>query len=218
MTFPFADAPADSAAPRRMSADAEEDRRVAAAVSGDVAAFRALYTKYRSTVARLVYRMGAPPGDLEDAVQEVFVQVHRSLKDFRGQAKFSTWLHRVTVNVVLMQRRAQKARPAFADEPKDELPADAPLPDEDAERLERLRAFSRLLERLADKKRLVFVLHDLEGVSPAEISTIVGAPVLTVRTRLFYARREIEAMLAEEPSLAQLRGTFSRRDQGGDDE
>jgi len=68
-----------------------------------------------------------------------------------------------------------------------------------------MRAFARLLGRLADKKRVVFVLHELEGVPPSEIAQIVGAPVLTVRTRLFYARRELEAMLAEEPSLAGLR-------------
>jgi hypothetical protein len=63
---------------------------------------------------------------------------------------------------------------------------------------------------LAEKKRTVFVLHELEGVPPAEIASIVGAPVLTVRTRLFYARRELEALLAEEPSLASLRSTFSK--------
>ena len=70
-----------------------------------------------------------------------------------------------------------------------------------------MRAFQRLLARLADKKRVVFVLHELEGMSPAEIADIVGAPVLTVRTRLFYARRELEAMLAEEPSLANLQAS-----------
>ena len=67
-----------------------------------------------------------------------------------------------------------------------------------------MRAFQRLLARLADKKRVVFVLHELEGMTPSEIADVVGAPVLTVRTRLFYARRELEAMLAEEPTLAPL--------------
>jgi RNA polymerase sigma-70 factor (ECF subfamily) len=142
----------------------------------------------------------------------VFVQVHRSLKDFRGQSKFSTWLHRVTVNVVLMHRRAARSRPVFADEPLGEAlaPGDDVRPDEDAERRERVRAFGRLLDRLADKKRIVFVLHELEGISPGEIAKIVGAPVLTVRTRLFYARREIEAMLGDEPSLAGLQHRFSK--------
>jgi RNA polymerase sigma-70 factor (ECF subfamily) len=69
-----------------------------------------------------------------------------------------------------------------------------------------------LLGRLAEKKRIVFVLHELEGLSPTEIADIVGAPVLTIRTRLFYARRELEDMLAEEPSLAALEGTFGPGD------
>jgi RNA polymerase sigma-70 factor (ECF subfamily) len=134
------------------------------------------------------------------------------MRDFRGQAKFSTWLHRVTVNVVLMHRRAARSRPVFADEPAADASvrsSDIP-PDEDAERRERVRAFGRLLDRLADKKRIVFVLHELEGIAPGEIAKIVGAPVLTVRTRLFYARRELEAMLAEEPSLAGMQLTFSK--------
>ncbi|HEX3345603.1 MAG TPA: sigma factor-like helix-turn-helix DNA-binding protein, partial [Polyangiaceae bacterium] len=57
---------------------------------------------------------------------------------------------------------------------------------------------------------IVFVLHELEGIAPAEIARIVGAPVLTVRTRLFYARRELEDMLDDEPSLAAMRLSFSR--------
>lgn len=190
-----------------------EDALVARAAAGDAEAFRALFHRHRADVTRLVFRMMSPAGaDIDDVVQEVFVQVFRSLPDFRGASKFSTWLHRVTVNVVLMHRRSAKSRPVLAGEPPSELvpDEDQTLPDDDAERRERMRAFQRLLGRLADKKRVVFVLHELEGLSPAEISEIVGAPVLTVRTRLFYARRELEAMLHEEPSLASLRATFAK--------
>jgi RNA polymerase sigma-70 factor, ECF subfamily len=183
---------------------------VARAAADDAAAFRELYDKHRMAVARLVFRMLGGRGDVDDVIQEVFVQVHRSLKDFRGQSKFSTWLHRVTVNVVLMHRRAARSRPAFAEEPVGDIPHTRQAPDEDAERRERMRAFARLLERLADKKRIVFVLHELEGISPEEIGKIVGAPVLTVRTRLFYARRELEAMLPDEPSLVGLGIGFSK--------
>lgn len=195
----------------------DEQGLIARATANDTAAFRELYNRHRVDVARLVYRMLGGRGDLEDVIQEVFVQVHKSLKDFRGQSKFSTWLHRVTVNVVLMHRRAARSRPVFADEPLGEgiLHGEDVPPDEDAERRERVRAFARLLDRLADKKRIVFVLHELEGISPGEIAKIVGAPVLTVRTRLFYARREIEAMLAEEPSLAGLRSELSRASGAG---
>ncbi|HEY5242790.1 MAG TPA: RNA polymerase sigma factor [Polyangiaceae bacterium] len=197
----------------------DEERLIASAAAGDTAAFRQLYERHRTDVARLVYRMLGARGDLEDVIQEVFVQVYKSLKDFRGQSKFSTWLHRVTVNVVLMHRRAARSRPVFADEPPPEpaLRSGDIAPDEDADRRERMRAFSRLLGRLADKKRIVFVLHELEGIAPAEIARIVGAPVLTVRTRLFYARRELEEMLGDEPSLAAMRLSFSRVSGAGGD-
>jgi RNA polymerase sigma-70 factor (ECF subfamily) len=194
----------------------DEERLIARASAGDTGAFRQIYERHRQDVARLVYRMIGPRSEIEDVIQEVFVQVYKSLKDFRGQSKFTTWLHRVTVNVVLMHRRAARSRPIFTDEP----PAEAALrsgdvsPDEDFERRERMRAFGRLLERLADKKRIVFVLHELEGIPPGEIAKIVAAPVLTVRTRLFYARREIEAMLREEPSLSGMQLTFAKASSG----
>jgi RNA polymerase sigma-70 factor, ECF subfamily len=192
------------------------ERLIARAAAGDREAFRQVYERHRQDVARLVYRMIGPRSDLEDVIQEVFVQVYKSLKDFRGQSKFSTWLHRVTVNVVLMHRRAARSRPVFAEPPVEAtLGSEDVGPDEDAERRERMRAFGRLLDRLAEKKRLVFILHELEGVPPGEIARVVGAPVLTVRTRLFYARREIEAMLAEEPSLAGIQLTFSKVSGGG---
>lgn len=195
----------------------DDDARILQdAASGDAEAFRKLFARHRTDVQRLVFRMVGGRSDIDDIVQEVFIQVFRSLRDFRGQSKFSTWLHRVTVNVVLMHRRAAKSRPTYAEEASDDVVADERqvLPDEDAARRERMRAFGRLLGRLADKKRDVFVLHELEGMSPVEISEIVGAPVLTVRTRLFYARRELEQMWKDEPTLASLGASFAKPDRG----
>jgi RNA polymerase sigma-70 factor (ECF subfamily) len=196
----------------------DEADLIAKAAAGERVAFRTLYLRHRDVVARIVFRMLGGAREQDDVVQEVFFQVHKSLKDFRGQSKFSTWLHRVTVNVVLMHRRAARSRPTYTEEahPDTTPDDDIVLPDEDADRRARVRAFGRLVERLAEKKRVVFVLHELEGVSPAEISEIVGAPVLTVRTRLFYARREIEAMLADEPVLAGLKMSFSGSSEGGE--
>ena len=172
---------------------------------GDKAAFQELFQRHRADVARLVHRMLGPTAELEDVIQEVFLQVHRSIKDFKGNSLFSTWLYRVTVNVVLMHRRAARSRPVFADASAIQVPADArPLPDEQVARLARIRAFYRVLERLSPKKRAVFVLHELEGLPPAEIAKVVGAPVLTVRTRLFYARRELAEMLRDEPVLVAI--------------
>jgi RNA polymerase sigma-70 factor (ECF subfamily) len=170
--------------------------------AGDGLAFREVFRSHRADVARLVQRMTGRPADLEDIVQEVFLQVYRSIKDFRGQSRFSTWLYRVTVNVVLMQRRAARSRPVLHEAPDDAFGADLrDLPDDQVARARRVSAFYRLLDRLSDKKRAVFVLHELEGMAPSEIAKVVSAPVLTVRTRLFYARRELLALLREEPSL-----------------
>lgn len=172
---------------------------------GDRAAFAELFCRHRSDVARLIYRLVGPSPDADDLTQEVFLQVYRSLGEFRGQAKFTTWLHSITVNVVRMARRAARSRPVLTALPaNDSEPDRALLPDEAAARAQRVAAFQRLLARLADKKRVVFVLHEIEGHAPAEIADLLGIPVMTVRTRLFYARRELTAMLRDEPALAAV--------------
>jgi RNA polymerase sigma-70 factor (ECF subfamily) len=197
--------------PRAVSTEeTPADDLVARAQRGDKAAFRLLFERHRNDVARLVFRMLGPKADMEDIIQEVFLQVYRSLGDFRGEARFTTWLHRLTVNVVLMHRRAARSRPQFTEEVP--AAAEAPLahPDEDAIRRQRVRAFYEVLDRLPDKKRAVFVLHEIEGRTPSEIAEIVGAPVLTVRTRLFYARRELIQLLRQEPTLASLADVMLR--------
>ena len=181
------------------------DETVERCKAGDRAAFTRLFRDHRVDVARLIQRMLGPGADVEDLVQEVFLQVHRSIGAFRGTSRFSTWLYRVTVNVVLMHRRSLRSRPSFAQQVEDfEVVDAAPLPDEQAVRQARIRAFYRLLERLSEKKRTVFLLHEVEGLSPAEIGALVGTPVLTVRTRLFYARREVVQYLNDEPELRGL--------------
>ena len=170
--------------------------------AGEEDAFLELYRAHQEDVRRLVQRLVGRPSDVEDVTQEVFLQVHRSLKDFRHGSRFSTWLYRVTVNVVLMQRRAARSRPVLQAATDETFGADVrDLPDDQLSRARRVAAFYRLLDRLSDKKRAVFVLHELEGLSPSEVAKVVSAPVLTVRTRLFYARRELLEMLRDEPAL-----------------
>jgi RNA polymerase sigma-70 factor (ECF subfamily) len=105
-----------------------------------------------------------------------------------------------------MARRAYHKRPSVLDTPFElERSADQRLlPDEDASRLRRVAAFRSLLEKIPEKKRVVYILHDIEGLPPTEIAAIVDAPVLTVRTRLFYARRELIKLMKRDPILAQL--------------
>jgi RNA polymerase sigma-70 factor (ECF subfamily) len=136
---------------------------------------------------------------MEDVIEEVFVQLYKSLRHFRGQSEFRTWLYRVTVNVVLSGRAARNG-PAFGSEPPEEPspPSADVVGDENAERHERVRAFESLLSRLTDEKRTVFVLHELEEIALEEIAEIVGAPMDTVRRRLLDAHSELEAMLVGE--------------------
>lgn len=201
--------PTDSAGISSTLAAVDSEQIVQRCQAGDSEAFRELFRRHRGDVARLVQRLLGTTGDAEDVVQEVFLQVHRSLKDFHFGSRFSTWLYRVTVNVVLMQRRAARSRPRLVEMADGVVLEDSDLsPEERAGRSRRIVAFYRLLDRLSEKKRTVFVLHELEGLSPVEIAEMVGAPVLTVRTRLFYARRELTQALKEEPALAALAHEF----------
>ena len=182
------------------------DPVVARAQAGDEAAFQELFVQHRELVARVVHRVMGPSPELEDVVQDVFVHVYRSLKNFRGDSKFTTWLYRLTANVTKMHLRRKRSRPRIVDVPVPEGRSEAPgeQPDAAVERNERVAALYRLVDRLSEKKRTVLVLHDFEGLSAKEIGEIVEAPVLTVRTRLFYARKELYAALMEEPALAAV--------------
>lgn len=177
---------------------------IARAQQGDTTAFRQLFRRHQGTVSRIVYRMIGPSPDVEDVVQDVFLNVYRSLPSFRGDAKFSTWLYRLATNVTRMHLRRGRSRPRFSDVEVPETRRDGPPPETplvQVERAERVRALYRLLDTLSEKKREVLVLHDLEGVPAKEIAAALDIPVLTVRTRLFYARKELYAALAAEPSL-----------------
>ncbi len=198
--------PGRSAQPQSsLRAVTEPEELVRRCQGGDEEAFRELFRQHRGDVARLVQRLLGWRSEVDDVVQEVFLQVHRSLKDFRFGSRFSTWLYRVTVNVVLMQRRSARSRPQLVDAPPGLHIEDGALsPEEQTLRNRRVEAFYRLLDRLSEKKRTAYILHEIEGLTPAEIAATVKAPVLTVRTRLFYARRELAAMLCDEPALAAL--------------
>jgi len=180
------------------------DPLIQRAQAGDEAAFNQIFRDHRGDVTRLVFRILGPSADVEDVVQEVFVHVFRSLPRFRGESKFSTWLYRLTTNVARMHLRRGRSRPRIASVPVPETSPDGRAPDnpdQDAERRRRVRALYDLLDELSEKKRTVLVLHDLEGVPAKDIAEIVGAPVLTVRTRLFYARKELYAAIGRDPAL-----------------
>jgi RNA polymerase sigma-70 factor (ECF subfamily) len=171
---------------------------------GDKDALGELYRQYRSEVARNLHRMLGPgKSEMEDVLQEVFIEVFRSIGRFRGDAKITTWLYRVCVNVALQRLRKKKRRAEVSQEDVVEVaPGDGgETPERALDARRRLHAVYRILDELSPKKRIVFILHEIEGREPKEIAGIVGAPVLTVRTRLHYARKEFYALAAQDVRL-----------------
>lgn len=177
--------------------------------AGERRALDELYRRHRAAVYGVVARMISNDADREEVLQDVFLQVFRSLESFRASSKLSTWIHRVAVNVTLqhIRRKGRRVRLNLREELPEqtamsEAVAEPASPELDLVRRERGEAVRRALDALAPKKRAVLVLADFEGRSSTEIAEIVGAPALTVRTRLFYARKAFYARLTAEPAFA----------------
>jgi RNA polymerase sigma-70 factor (ECF subfamily) len=173
--------------------------------SGDAAAFRELYAQHHRQVASQLAFL-VPRADLEDVLQDVFIEVFRSLKRFEGRSAFTTWLYRLTVHVAMKARRKHtRARLDIVEElPETVDPAAGPA--ESALSVERQARVEELLLKLSPKKRAVLVMHDLRGMEASRIAEILDTNILTVRTRLFYARRELEALAAADPALEEFFG------------
>ena len=175
-----------------------EQELVRRAQGGDADAFRALYDAQFGFVLRTCLRLGLPESDAEDAVQETFAVASRNLVKF-GEGRLSTWLYRIAANVASGRLRRARVRDALLgrwlrrDEPA------APGPDEELASRETARRVREVVARLSPKKREVFALYELEGLSGEEIAERVGCPLATVWTRLHHARRDFE-------SIARKRG------------
>jgi len=187
------------------------DRDIATrSAAGEAAAFRELYARHRQSVYAVISRMIIGDADREELLQDIFMQVYLSLGNFRGDSKLSTWIHRIAVNVTLqhIRRKGRRVNLQFREEtPAEELAADtraATSPEDEASLRDRKAAVERALSALSPKKRIVLVLSDFEGRSSQEISEIVGASSLTVRTRLFYARKEFHCAISKEAAFADL--------------
>ncbi len=163
--------------------------------AGEGPAWKELYDGHFDFVYRVARRLGTPEPELDDVVQETFLVAFRKLADFRS-GRLSTWLYRIAANVTSDRHRRRRVRRAFAtvfgafeEEPIQEL-----TPQRELEAREVEHEVSRILERMAPKKREVFVLFELEGLSGEQIAELTGCRVSTVWTRLHYARKEFERL------------------------
>ena len=161
-------------------------------------AFDELYYSYVDRVQRQLYGIVGNDADIDDLIQQTFVQVYRNLDGFRGDSSFSTWLHRITVNVALghlrKKKRWFKLREAVTQEPVDTTKSEA-TPLRSVECTQTRELLSSVLDKLKPKKRIVFVLYEIEGHTLEEIATIVDSSVNTVAGRLRAARLEIRRAL-----------------------
>jgi RNA polymerase sigma-70 factor (ECF subfamily) len=159
---------------------------------GDTAAWRSLYDRYAPSVHRFISALGIPLEDREDAAQDVFVAVYRSLARFRGEAQLSTWIYRIAARHAVRLGRRRRVREFLSALALREPP---PPPAADpSERATHLHLLDKMLTKLNPKKRAVFVLFEIEGLPVDEIARVVGCPENTVWSRLHHARAEMLKM------------------------
>lgn len=176
-------------APQPVTPQLSDVELVARCRAGDTAAWRTLYDRYAAPVHRFISALGVPDEERDDASQEVFLAVYRSLGGFRGEAQLSTWIYRIAARHAGRLGRRRRLRELLGRLTLREPPP--PPPPDPAEQASHLLMLDRLLGRLAPKKRTVFVLFEIEGLPVDDIARVVGCPANTVWSRLHHARAEM---------------------------
>jgi RNA polymerase sigma-70 factor (ECF subfamily) len=156
--------------------------------------FASVYRQHLAFVFRSVRRLGVPPAAVDDAVQDVFVVVHRRLGDFAGQSSLRTWLFGIVLRVVRDHRRAAGRRggPHAPIDGLRDLQAATPSPLDAAERSEANQLLHQFLDGLDDEKRAVFVMIEIEQMTVPEAAETLEANVDTIYSRLRAARQRFE--------------------------
>jgi RNA polymerase sigma-70 factor, ECF subfamily len=180
-------------------AKAKEAEAIERAKQGDEAAFEVLYQLHKRRVYSLCLRMVSNPAQAEDLAQEAFLQLFRKISTFRGESAFSTWLHRMTVNVVLMNLR-RKGLPLVSLEETLETDEETPRKEFGAQDLKLTGSIDRLqlqraIEKLPPGYKTVFVLHDVEGFEHNEIAEMVGCSIGNSKSQLHKARLKLRDAL-----------------------
>jgi RNA polymerase sigma-70 factor (ECF subfamily) len=172
----------------------DEGALIAASRRGDADAYDALVGAYQDRICQVTYRVTGNPEDASDAAQEAFLKAFRSLRSFRGDAAFGTWLHRIAVNAALdiVRRRPPQTYDLLE---AAATPTDAQ--DRELERREVQRRIHRAILALPTDQRVAVVLRDIQGLSYGEIASVLQVPVGTVRSRLSRARETLRSALAD---------------------
>ncbi|MEY2600268.1 MAG: hypothetical protein RLZZ142_2527 [Verrucomicrobiota bacterium] len=191
----------------------EDEQLVARAQRGESPAFDALVLKHSSKLYGLVFHMTHNHDDTDDLLQDVWAKVFRSLAGFRGASKFSTWLHSVAVNMTInfLKRRGRRQALSLDAEDAEGNTLAEPLlvhhqsPDRETNLSELQARLTLALNKLTPDHRAVVTMFDIQGMAHAEIAKILGTSEGTVRSRLFYAHRQLQNYLSDfHPAPAAL--------------
>lgn len=185
---------------------AEEMDLVNRARQGDMSAYDDLVRRYQERIYATIYHMTSNHEDANDLAQEAFIKAYQALKSFKGGSSFYTWIYRIAVNKTInfLKQRKNRAQISLNDldfnaEHDPDLVAliSDKTPRRDANLAELQEKLNAALQKLSDYHRLVVTLHDVQGLSHEEIAKVMDCNIGTVRSRLFYARQQLQAYLSD---------------------
>jgi RNA polymerase sigma-70 factor (ECF subfamily) len=186
---------------------AEVRRLVAASQRGDMEAFDSLVERYQERIYGLCYHLTSNHEEAADLAQDTFVKAWQALSSFKGDASFFTWVYRIAVNTTLNYLKSRRRRTLHVS--LDDLDLNAEndpevvalvserTPRRDLRLREIQERLNASLQKLSEEHRTVLVLHDIQGLAHDEIARTLGCNPGTVRSRLFYARQQMQAWLAD---------------------
>lgn len=195
--------------PDSSSSDIPEAELILRAQRGDLGAFDQLMERVQGRIYGLLYNMTSSKEDAEDLLQEVFIKAHSSLPKFKGQSSFYTWVYRIAVHrAINFVKKRKKRRGLSLDDLDLGIERDPALvelsnsetPDRNIRLKELQEKLNTALQQLSEKHRTVVIMHDIQGMPHHEIADVIGCSPGTVRSRLFYARRELQSILSEVTS------------------
>jgi RNA polymerase sigma-70 factor (ECF subfamily) len=189
---------------RRVQDPRPDDELVRRSIAGDAASFTTLVERHRDRVFNVCLRVVGNVDDAADAAQETFLTVFRKLHQFRGDAQFSTWLHRVAVNSCydLLRKRARQPLLRSIGDDEGSLPELGPAAPDPADEVAGTRDAAAALALVAEEFRVALVLADVEDLPYEQISKILDVPVGTVKSRVHRGRLALaKAMQIEEREL-----------------
>ena len=194
------------AVPEAAPAPVEEIELVKRAQKGDLSAYDDLVRRYQGRIYATIYHMTSNHEDANDLAQEAFIKAFQALRTFKGGSSFYTWVYRIAVNKTInfLKQRKNRAQMSLDDldfnaEHDPDLVAliSEKTPRREVGLAELQEKLNAAMQKLSEPHRLVVTLHDVQGLAHEEIAKIMGCNIGTVRSRLFYARQQLQAYLSE---------------------